>query len=122
MSCGIDLMSRVTCDRVPVPEVSKSSSGRFGPESEFLRSQPAVPVDSYPATRPQGDDQLSRVTQASVQGPMGSTRCPRRFGPGSEGPQVDQLTWATRARVRGHTVSTNCHRLLRPVPRTSWCR
>ena len=62
MSCGIDLMSRVTCDRVAVPEVSKSSSGRFGPESEFLWSQPAVPVDSCPAMSPQGVDQLSRVT------------------------------------------------------------
>ena len=122
MSCGIDLMSRVTSDRVPVPEVLKSSSGGFGPESEILRSQPSVPINSCPATRPQGDDQLSRVTQASVHGPVGSTRCPRRFGPGSEGPQVDQLTWATRAQVRGHTGSTNCHRLLGPLPGTPWCR
>ena len=58
MSYGIDLMSRVTCDRVPVPEVSKRSSRQFGPESEFLRNQPAVPVDSYLATWP-------RVTTSS---------------------------------------------------------
>ena len=122
MSRGIDQMSQVTCDRVPVPEVLKSSSGEFGPESEFLRSQPSVPIDSCPATRPQGDDQLSQVTQASVHGPVGSTRCPGRFGPGSEGTQVDQLTWATRAQVRGHTASNNCHGLLGPLPGTPRCR
>ena len=39
MSYGIDLMSRVTCDRVPVPEVSKRSARGFGPESEVPRGE-----------------------------------------------------------------------------------
>ena len=110
--------------------------------SGCTRGRPAFPCDSSPGPRSHevdqlsrgtpracGSDQISRATRTCVQGPAGSTSCPRRLGPGSEGlrgrPAVsgeshlgprahefNQLSPATRSWVRGHAGSTRCHRPL----------
>ena len=77
MSRGIEQISRATGTRVPVPEVSKSSSGRFGPESEFPRSRRAVPDDSRLAPKARAVEQLSWVNGARFLGPAGLTNTPR---------------------------------------------
>lgn len=96
---------------------SASSPGCFGPGSEGLRGQPALPGDLRLGPRSRGYDQVSQGTRVLVRGPEGSTTCPLEHrpvpdvkrgppgvlgnsSPGLKDRGVDQLSLATRTCVR----------------------
>ena len=51
------------------------------------RCPQVVHGDTGPGPRARRVDQLSRATGARIRSPSGSTRCPKRLRPGSEGPR-----------------------------------
>ena len=66
-----------------------------------------------------GVDQLSWVTPAQIQGPLGRPNIPGHSGPGPSPRGVDQLSRETRARVRGHARCTSCPGHLWTLPEAS---
>ena len=61
-------------------------------------------------------DQLSRAIRASVLGPVASTNCPRRLGPGSEGLRGRPTLLRISHACPKSTASTSCPGKLGPVP------
>ena len=90
--------------------------------SEGPRCLPAALGDSGPCPRAHGVDQLSQATCARFRVPAGSTSCPGRLRPGSEGSWVDRLSWTTRALVRGPVGSPSCPGQSGPMLDVPCCR
>ena len=143
-SRGVHQLSRTSRDRVRGLAGSTRCPGLPGPSPSargvdhqywvtraqalargVTQGRPAVPCDLGPSLRARGVDQAFWATLAQVRGPAGSTSCPVRFRPVSEGPwvrlafpgdsvsgpmarRVDLLSRANRAHAWGLTVSTRC--------------
>ena len=78
---------------------SASSPGCFGPGSEGLRGQPALPGDLRLGPRSRGYDQCPRELGSWSEGLRGRPAVPRDSGPCPMSSGVHQVAQATRARV-----------------------
>ena len=148
-ACGVDQLSRETrlqlVREVPRtrPAVPSNSGLGLWPlgvnqlswelvhVSHGPQGRTAVPGDTGTWPSALNVDQLLRATQSRVQGPTGSSSCPRRLmlgpvrevprgrsaahgdrSPGTRARGVDQLSHVARARVRRPAGSTSCTRQL----------
>ena len=116
---GFYQMSRATRARVRVPAASTSSPARLGSLSEGLRGGSTLPDVSGLCPMAHGVDQLSWVTPAQIQGPLGRPNIPGHTGPGPSPRGVDQLSREPRARVRAHARCTSCPGHLWTLPEAS---
>ena len=137
---GVTVSTSIQGDSGPCPRCRgvKLRSQATRAWSGCTQGRSAFPCDCSPGPRAHevdqlsrgtpracGSDQISGDTRTCVQGPAGSTSCPRRLGPGSEGlrgrPAVlgesrlgprahefDQLSRSTPSWVRGPAGSTRC--------------
>ena len=81
------------------PAVSNCSPGHLTLASEGPRGRPAGPDDSGSCPRAREVDLRFWVTRVRALWPAGSTSCPGRLGPGSEGPR--DSWWSPRALGNG---------------------